>query len=142
MCVSLCVCVCVRVLAAVIVLHLLAYSFHLYFISFHFISFYFPLYFVAFPAGCYELFYIHIPCTLNMRHMFLAVALNIYMHFLFILRHFHCVPQITFSLLQMLSCLQILYQNSNLAHIEYYCDFIYKVHCHLLMVRSSFHFHF
>lgn len=106
--------------AAVIVLHmLLAYSFHLYFISFHFIPFYARLFFlfvtvvVAVSGWCYELFYIHFKYAAYVfsgrRFEYLhAIAMSI-------LRHFHCdsvcvplslcvcVPQITFGLLQMVS---------------------------------------
>lgn len=88
--------------AAVIVLHmLLAYSFHLYFISFHFIPFYARLFFlfvtvvVAVSGWCYELFYIHFKYAAYVfsgrRFEYLhAIAMSI-------LRHFHCdsvcVPQ-------------------------------------------------
>lgn len=92
------VCVCMRASppAAVIVLHmLLAYSFHLYFISFHFIPFYARLFLlfaavvVAVSGWCYELFYIHFKYAAYVfsgrRFEYLhAIAMSI-------LRHFHCV---------------------------------------------------
>lgn len=95
------VCVCMRgpPPAAVIVLHmLLAYSFHLYFISFHFIPFYASLFLlfatalvavvVAVSGWCYELFYIHFKYAAYVfsgrRFEYLhAIAMSI-------LRHFHC----------------------------------------------------
>lgn len=120
---SVCVCMPASPPAAVIVLHmLLAYSFHLYFISFHFIPFYARLFccllllLLLSRAGVMNCF----TYTLNMQHMFLAVdALNIYMQsqcpfcgtFIVTLsvcvsRYVCvsvCVPQITFGLLQMVS---------------------------------------
>lgn len=121
--VRVCVCIPASPPAAVIVLHmLLAYSFHLYFISFHFIPFYARLFccllllLLLSRAGVMNCF----TYTLNMQHMFLAVdALNIYMQsqcpfcgtFIVSLsvcvsRYVCvcvCVPQITFGLLQMVS---------------------------------------
>lgn len=91
--VRVCVCIPASPPAAVIVLHmLLAYSFHLYFISFHFIPFYARLFccllllLLLSRAGVMNCF----TYTLNMQHMFLAVE---YLHAIAmsILRHFHCV---------------------------------------------------
>lgn len=91
-----CVCMPASPPAAVIVLHmLLAYSFHLYFISFHFIPFYARLFLlfaavvvVAVSGWCYELFYIHFKYAAYVfsgrRFEYLhAIAMSI-------LRHFHC----------------------------------------------------